>query len=595
MQDGFHILGSGAKAVVYLGMNAATGGFVAVKELHLPSSGDSEEAASILGEVQRLQSLNHPNIVGCYGARASGDCVHIVLEFCAGGSVARIIRHFGALREDVCRRYTRDVVRGLAYLHGEGICHRDVKPENLLLTVDGTCKLGDLGSSKPLPAGGLGLATCVGTPQYMAPEVISGGEDDPSVDLSGPPRGVGYGTAADIWSLGCCVYEMVVGRPFITGSNPMAIMCAVTSRASSAEAVIIPESVDVSSALADFVTSCLRASPRERATATTLLEHPWLVDQNASANGSAQSPPAFLLEDVLAPREAFGGAYGSSAKGSTCTQSASGWGPDEGSRVRTSRGASACTEESAARAQRLPTTSLPLHSVGRSSNEGAPERMGAAANIVSYSSADFEPIPQSSNATLVSTPTAHNEAHLNASDATAVPQSAEEDQRPSSTLLKCQYCRDAAALFECDECRNVFGNMYCLCSVCWPKVHGRLAASSAHRHAKRPILTSAPYSLRAGDAFTHHTPSIPSALPRGAPRPHSASDCSLPVATVAAKALRNDGPFSRTFGGGVLLSNGAFVDLSPHDPHEESGWSCGACGTFNSSGTEACYRCGQCN
>jgi serine/threonine protein kinase len=181
--------------------------------------------------------------------------VQIVMEFVASGSRA------GTLRESVAAMYMRDVLCGLEYLHRSGVCHRDIKSENILVSPEGRCKITDYGASKVLRSSIAGVSTMlntfVGTPFYVAPEVV---------------RGESYGRSAHIWSVGCLAYELLTGAPPNSGVvNPMAAMYKV---ASDGDAVPILPAVGHSTDAADFVATCCRRDAARRPTAAALLGHP---------------------------------------------------------------------------------------------------------------------------------------------------------------------------------------------------------------------------------------------------------------------------------------------------------------------------------
>lgn len=204
-------LGVGGRGVVYEGFDHAKGRFVAVKEIaYMETSMVGEEDTAlqeILSELACMREAQHPNLVQYYGARRSAVGVQIIMEYVSGGSLDYVLTRCGPLHEAVARAYTRDVLEALRYLHEVlHVCHRDVKPANILITPDGRCKLADFGVAKrveettPTSSPSCGaregyLRTAVGTPWYMAPEVINGGVDD---DDDGDDANVcaGGGTAA---------------------------------------------------------------------------------------------------------------------------------------------------------------------------------------------------------------------------------------------------------------------------------------------------------------------------------------------------------------------------------------------------------------
>lgn len=196
------ILGSGAFGQVFLCFDTDTGRELAVKQVHFYLDADwetSKEVKALRDEIRVLQMLKHPRIVQYFGSEEDGHVLSIFMEYMPGGSVKDQIQSYGPLTEILARRYTRQVLEGLHYLHGMCIVHRDVKGANILCDHHGCIKLGDFGASKRLQTlSNTKLMSTAGTPYYMSPEVIDGH---------------GYGRRTDIWSLGCTVVEMLSGNP----------------------------------------------------------------------------------------------------------------------------------------------------------------------------------------------------------------------------------------------------------------------------------------------------------------------------------------------------------------------------------------------
>jgi hypothetical protein len=166
------VLGAGSFGQVFLGLNEATGELLAVKEVDCSRAGEAA-ITSLEAEIEMLQLLRHPNIVAYYGVQRHAG-VAVLVEYCAGGSIASVISNFGALNEQVVRSYTRQILQGLDYLHKHCIVHRDVKCANVLLDSDGNVKVADFGASKNLSQiNGEGHQMSMkGTPFFMAPEVV---------------------------------------------------------------------------------------------------------------------------------------------------------------------------------------------------------------------------------------------------------------------------------------------------------------------------------------------------------------------------------------------------------------------------------------
>ncbi len=202
------LIGKGTYGRVYLGMNATTGEFLAVKEVEVnpkAAQGDKnkmrEMVAALDQEIDTMQHLDHVNIVQYLGCERKETSISIFLEYISGGSIGSCLRKNGKFEESVVASLTRQTLSGLAYLHREGILHRDLKADNILLDVDGTCKISDFGISKKTDNiyGNDKTNSMQGSVFWMAPEVIRS-------------QGEGYSAKVDIWSLGCVVLEMFAGR-----------------------------------------------------------------------------------------------------------------------------------------------------------------------------------------------------------------------------------------------------------------------------------------------------------------------------------------------------------------------------------------------
>ena len=202
------LIGKGTYGRVYVAINATTGEFLAVKQVEVSqrSAGQDKDrmkelVAALDLEIDTMQHLEHPNIVQYLGCDRNDCSISIYLEYISGGSVGSCLRKHGKFEEDVVRSLTRQTLAGLAYLHTEGILHRDLKADNILLDVDGTCKISDFGISKKSDNiyGNDASNSMQGSVFWMAPEVIRS-------------QGPGYSAKVDIWSLGCVVLEMFAGR-----------------------------------------------------------------------------------------------------------------------------------------------------------------------------------------------------------------------------------------------------------------------------------------------------------------------------------------------------------------------------------------------
>ncbi|KXS21867.1 kinase-like protein [Gonapodya prolifera JEL478] len=248
-------IGRGQFGAVYKGLNLDTGEVVAVKRIRIdePRQGDVD---SLMDEVELLKSLSHPNIVRYFGFQRQPDVLNIVLEFVENGSLLNSMKSFGNFPERLVANYASHILRGLQYLHTCGVAHCDLKAANVLTTKSGDVKLSDFGVSKQLTTKDKATEAVVGTPNWMAPEVIA---------LSGPCF------ASDIWSLGCTVVELLTGKPPYADLINMAALFRIV------EDDCPPLPPNISPELESFLKSCFIKEPDQRATAASLLEHQWIL------------------------------------------------------------------------------------------------------------------------------------------------------------------------------------------------------------------------------------------------------------------------------------------------------------------------------
>ncbi|KAH7290380.1 hypothetical protein KP509_30G045900 [Ceratopteris richardii] len=209
-----------------------------------------------------------------------------------GGTLADLLtRSGGRLGESLVRRYTRSIVHGLHYLHNNGIVHCDIKGQNILIGSTGV-KIADFGAAKKMKGaqdkGETGQSDFRGTPLWMAPEVVQGLEQ---------------GSPADIWSLGCTVVEMIQGRP-PWGRNITDMAAALYKLACSDEDPPLPDCL--SDDARDFLLHCLQRNPKDRWTASQLLQHPFLGAMEFTEDDEAkhaQLSPRSILECISSDSE----------------------------------------------------------------------------------------------------------------------------------------------------------------------------------------------------------------------------------------------------------------------------------------------------
>eukprot|EP00658_Telonema_sp_P-2_P060141 TRINITY_DN49145_c0_g1_i1.p1 TRINITY_DN49145_c0_g1~~TRINITY_DN49145_c0_g1_i1.p1 ORF type:complete len:212 (+),score=47.01 TRINITY_DN49145_c0_g1_i1:172-807(+) len=195
------------------------------------------------------------------------NTLNIFMEYVTGGSLNHYIKKFKSLPLETIRQWTYQMVCGVRYLHEQGIVHRDIKGDNILVTMDGILKLADFGCSKAIDdvcSKTHGCKTMVGTPYWMAPEVIM-------CDT----QGSGYGMKSDIWSVGCTIVEMITGKPPWPECNSMwaAVYKIANSKGLPSE---IPTNLDP--ALMEFLELTFERDPTKRVSASELLCHRFLTN-----------------------------------------------------------------------------------------------------------------------------------------------------------------------------------------------------------------------------------------------------------------------------------------------------------------------------
>ncbi|KAK1893711.1 Serine/threonine-protein kinase PAK 6 [Dissostichus eleginoides] len=256
--ENFVKIGEGSTGVVCIATEKHSGRQVAVKMMDLRRQ---QRRELLFNEVVIMRDYQHRNVVEMFKSALVEEELWVIMEYLQGGALTNIVSET-RLSEEQIATVCEAVLQALAYLHSQGVIHRDIKSDSILLTLDGRVKLSDFGFcaqiSKDIPK----RKSLVGTPYWMAPEVIS----------KSP-----YGTEVDIWSMGIMVVEMVDGEPPYFSETPVAAM----KRLRDELAPTVRNVNQISPVLKDFLDRMLTRDPLERASATDLLEHPFLLQSGS--------------------------------------------------------------------------------------------------------------------------------------------------------------------------------------------------------------------------------------------------------------------------------------------------------------------------
>ncbi|XP_028395841.1 serine/threonine-protein kinase 36-like [Dendronephthya gigantea] len=253
----YHVLeliGEGSFGRVYKGRKKYSGQVVALK--FIPKKGrSSKDLTNLQREIDIMRTLHHPNIIALLDSFETTDEVCVVTEY-AEGELFQILEDDGNLVEDQVHEIAVQLVNALFYLHSHRILHRDMKPQNILIGKGGVVKLCDFGFARAMSINTLVLTSIKGTPLYMSPELV---EERP------------YDHNADLWSLGCILYELFAGTPPFYTNNIFQLVNLICK-----DSVKWP--AEMSPNFRSFLQGLLTKDPRKRLTWPYLLRHPFIAD-----------------------------------------------------------------------------------------------------------------------------------------------------------------------------------------------------------------------------------------------------------------------------------------------------------------------------
>jgi len=269
-------LGRGTFSIVKDGISKKNGEKVALKFIDKKYV-DKEDLLLLTREIDIMKKVNHENVLSLKEIYETENQLSLVMELVTGGELFFKIVERGSYSEKDASSIVRQIVNGVKYLHSLGIAHRDLKPENLLCSGEDNMviKIADFGLSK-IFAGGQQLVTSCGTPDYAAPEVLTGESS--------------YEKSVDLWSVGVITYVLLCGfPPFFAKTQPALFEKIIKAEYSFPD----PEWTYISDIAKDFIRKLLVLDPKKRLTAEEALEHPFL------SGGSALGTKTLAIESTM--------------------------------------------------------------------------------------------------------------------------------------------------------------------------------------------------------------------------------------------------------------------------------------------------------
>jgi eukaryotic-like serine/threonine-protein kinase len=246
----YHIrsrIARGGMATVYMASDTRLERLVALKVMHAELARDEGFVSRFIGEAKSVARLSHPNVVQVFDQGSDGEYLYLAMEYVPGRTLRSLLRERGSLPPGEALDVMVPVLSGLAAAHESGIVHRDVKPENVLLTDDGRVKVVDFGLARAQAgAGHTRTGMIIGTVAYLAPEQVTGGVTD---------------LRTDVYSAGVMLFELVTGRQPHTGDTPLAVAYKHVNSDVPLPSALVP---GLPPALDQLVAATTNRDPRQR-------------------------------------------------------------------------------------------------------------------------------------------------------------------------------------------------------------------------------------------------------------------------------------------------------------------------------------------
>ncbi|OIW18905.1 hypothetical protein TanjilG_25348 [Lupinus angustifolius] len=265
-------IGAGSFSVVWHGRHKVHGTEVAIKEIGTLRLNNKLQE-SLMSEVSILNQINHPNIIRLHEIIQAPGKIHIVLEYCKGGDLSLYIQRHGRVPEATAKHFMQQLATGLQVLRDNNLIHRDLKPQNLLLSRNdesSVLKIADFGFARSLQPRGLAETLC-GSPLYMAPEIMQLQK---------------YDAKADLWSVGAILFQLVTGKTPFTGNNQIQLLQNIMK---STELQFPPDIQSLSIDCKDLCQKLLRRNPVERLTFEEFFNHPFLSQKQPELDESLRN------------------------------------------------------------------------------------------------------------------------------------------------------------------------------------------------------------------------------------------------------------------------------------------------------------------